>query len=322
MQAALPGAPWLIAHRSMLGINKPYSVTLNDRDYVLWQNGQGQISALENVCPHRQAPLSAGWICPERNTITCPFHALEFNDRGQLYRPDCDRWSTQPLARPLDLTVRDDFIWTYGNCSPQQSIPDLPNRLTQDMTFIGVASNQQIQADLLRTLQINYDFNHVHVVHGDLLNLSLGSVSECDRNGHTLRLKQHVVRKPATWLDKLRQPAMAFTPQQYTNQFEYHFPAIISLTTDLPLGRSVALNLVYPEAENRTRLIVLLYAQVGLKPLIPLIRASALPLYDQVLQQDAAMLEQLYPRETPKIRLQHDELLTVVEQLYNHWPQA
>ncbi|HEY9294838.1 MAG TPA: Rieske (2Fe-2S) protein, partial [Phormidium sp.] len=79
METILPGAPWLIAHRSLLGINKPQKISLNGQDYVLWQNQQGQVFALNNICPHLQAPLSDGWICKERNTITCPFHALEFD---------------------------------------------------------------------------------------------------------------------------------------------------------------------------------------------------------------------------------------------------
>lgn len=53
----LPGAPWLIAHRSMLEINKPKKITLNNQDYVLWQNRNLEVFALENVCPHLQAPL-------------------------------------------------------------------------------------------------------------------------------------------------------------------------------------------------------------------------------------------------------------------------
>ena len=70
--AILPGAPWLIAHKSMLGIERPYKITLNGRDYVLWQNKRGEVFALNNICPHMQAPLSDGWVCPEKNTITCP----------------------------------------------------------------------------------------------------------------------------------------------------------------------------------------------------------------------------------------------------------
>ena len=33
--AILPGAPWLIAHRSMLRINKPYKFSLNHQDLSL-----------------------------------------------------------------------------------------------------------------------------------------------------------------------------------------------------------------------------------------------------------------------------------------------
>jgi phenylpropionate dioxygenase-like ring-hydroxylating dioxygenase large terminal subunit len=69
MEAILPGAPWLIAHRSMVGINKPYKVILNGQDFVLWQNDRSEVFALDNVCPHMQAPLSNGWICKERNTL-------------------------------------------------------------------------------------------------------------------------------------------------------------------------------------------------------------------------------------------------------------
>jgi phenylpropionate dioxygenase-like ring-hydroxylating dioxygenase large terminal subunit len=47
----LPGAPWLIAHKSMLKVNKPKLFTICGQDYVLWKNDKGEISALENICP-------------------------------------------------------------------------------------------------------------------------------------------------------------------------------------------------------------------------------------------------------------------------------
>jgi len=46
MKTILPGAPWLIAHRSILGINNPHKVSLNGQDYVLWQNPKGEVFAL------------------------------------------------------------------------------------------------------------------------------------------------------------------------------------------------------------------------------------------------------------------------------------
>jgi hypothetical protein len=69
MLPIFPGAPWLIAHRSMLGVNRPYKVTLNSQDYVLWQDVQGQVYALDNICPHMQAPLSEGYFAKVEQTF-------------------------------------------------------------------------------------------------------------------------------------------------------------------------------------------------------------------------------------------------------------
>ena len=84
----LPGAPWAIAHKSMLKANQPYKLTLNSQDYVVWKNDRGEVFALDNVCPHMQASLSNGWICPETEAIACPFHGLKFDDRGRVNRSD------------------------------------------------------------------------------------------------------------------------------------------------------------------------------------------------------------------------------------------
>lgn len=54
MEPILPGAPWLIAHKSMLGINKPNKITLNGNDYVIWQNQKGEVFLIMSVriCKH------------------------------------------------------------------------------------------------------------------------------------------------------------------------------------------------------------------------------------------------------------------------------
>ena len=163
MNVILPGAPWLIAHRSMLGINQPYKVTLNSRDYVLWQNETGEVFALDNVCPHMQAPLSNGWISQEHNTIACPFHALEFDGQGRLYQ-DGNK-SVQPIAQTLDLTVVGDLIWTYGGFEPRLPIPQLHQQIASEYEFIGITAQKSIQSDFLSSLLINYDHNHQNGTH-------------------------------------------------------------------------------------------------------------------------------------------------------------
>lgn len=37
----------------------------------------GVLSALDNLCPHRQGPLGQGWI--EGNAVVCPWHSWTFD---------------------------------------------------------------------------------------------------------------------------------------------------------------------------------------------------------------------------------------------------
>ena len=37
----------------------------------------GELRALDNLCPHRQGPLGQGWI--EGKTVVCPWHSWAFD---------------------------------------------------------------------------------------------------------------------------------------------------------------------------------------------------------------------------------------------------
>ena len=58
MSSMLTGAPWLLAHKSMLRTNLPAKVSLYGTDYVIWQGESGAVHALPNACPHMGAMLS------------------------------------------------------------------------------------------------------------------------------------------------------------------------------------------------------------------------------------------------------------------------
>lgn len=40
-------------------------------------NVNGRLSALNNICPHRQGPLGQGWI--EGESVVCPWHSWTFS---------------------------------------------------------------------------------------------------------------------------------------------------------------------------------------------------------------------------------------------------
>jgi nitrite reductase/ring-hydroxylating ferredoxin subunit/uncharacterized membrane protein len=58
--------------------DSPVVVQAGDADVLLYRNS-GTVCAIHNVCSHRGGPLNEGRIDSESRTVTCPWHASEFD---------------------------------------------------------------------------------------------------------------------------------------------------------------------------------------------------------------------------------------------------
>jgi nitrite reductase (NADH) small subunit len=59
-------------------------------------NVEGKLSAVGNVCPHRQGPLGGGWI--EDGAVLCPWHAWAFDvTTGEAAAPEKGRVEVYPV---------------------------------------------------------------------------------------------------------------------------------------------------------------------------------------------------------------------------------
>ena len=59
-------------------------------------NVNGELSALDNICPHRQGPLGQGWV--EGEAVICPWHSWAFNTKtGEAEYPVHERVDVFPL---------------------------------------------------------------------------------------------------------------------------------------------------------------------------------------------------------------------------------
>jgi nitrite reductase (NADH) small subunit len=68
---------------------------------VCLANIGGRLSALNNICPHRQGPLGQGWV--EGNTVVCPWHSWAFDiATGEALPPDCGRVDVLPVREEND----------------------------------------------------------------------------------------------------------------------------------------------------------------------------------------------------------------------------
>jgi nitrite reductase (NADH) small subunit len=59
-------------------------------DVALFRNGEDEVFALDDRCPHRGGPLSQGIVFDRR--VACPLHGLTLHlDTGEAQAPDCGR---------------------------------------------------------------------------------------------------------------------------------------------------------------------------------------------------------------------------------------
>ena len=318
MKPILPGAPWLIAHKSMLGVNKPNKITLNGKDYVLWQNQKGEVFALNNICPHMQAPLSEGWVCQERNTITCPFHALEFDGNGRLYKEE--KVDTKPLTHSLELIVKDDCIWTYGGFEPRLPIPeDLISKISSEYDFIGVTETKIIRGEFLNFLLTSYDFNHQKGLHRDSFAIVGNKISNFQENGYYPSLDQEFTIARHSLADIIKYPAVLTMPKILKLRLEYCFPSVTVVFGKLSIGNVVQVFLVYPENEHQSKAFAILFANFKYGMTKFLLKDSLLKATAKIIEQDTNIIENSYPREKPKIRLPNEEIMFYAEKLYREW---
>ncbi len=66
---------------------------------LMYRTEAGQAVAMSNICPHRFAPLSEGRRYGDN--VSCPYHGLEFDVRGQCVRnPNGDKGTATDLKAP------------------------------------------------------------------------------------------------------------------------------------------------------------------------------------------------------------------------------
>lgn len=83
-----------------------------ERDIVLYRNEDGGVSALEDACPHRLAPLSLGRLCGD--TVECGYHGLTFDGSGRcVHAPGMDRPGSQMKVRAFPTAQSMGIVWVW-----------------------------------------------------------------------------------------------------------------------------------------------------------------------------------------------------------------
>ena len=318
----LKGAPWLLAHKSMLAVDRPMKVSLYGQDYVLWKDANDNVQALPNRCPHMGAMLSEGWCEAQQDStsaVVCPFHALEFDAAGCTVLPGGQK-KTLPQMKPLELIVQGDFIWSYGSVAPAVPIPEAVNAISQDYEFVGVAGETNVHTPLLPMLLNMHDYNHQNGTHREMFRIEEVRFEKFVDEGHHSEAFMKMPKASSTRHEILKNPSVLMMPKTIEAHLENHFPALVIFYGETVAGPIAQCHFFVPESPERTRTYVLLFARPK-SPVFWLKKGAFLIMEATVVEQDADILSKLYAKSPQNIKLNNEVGMDWVKRNFESWPQ-
>ena len=145
--------------------------TLLNEPVVIFRDPEGKVNAMEDVCPHRLAPLSMGKLVADGRHIRCAYHGLEFNGAGKCaHNPHASgRIPKNSDVRPYTVVEKHSLVWIWmGERAADPSIiPYFPlldgGHQVSKRDWMKMEANYQLIVDNL------LDVSHTAFLHEGLL---------------------------------------------------------------------------------------------------------------------------------------------------------
>lgn len=155
---------WYVVARTIDVQDRPIQVMLLGKKAVLYRV-DGQVVAAPDRCPHREAPLSAGFMAD--GCLVCPYHGWVFGADGKCVNvpSSADHVPPPPRAHLATYPVQEKYglVWmTVG--APKLDIPAIPH--DADPTFRRINTEVEVWATSAPRMVDNFlDITHFPFVH-------------------------------------------------------------------------------------------------------------------------------------------------------------
>ena len=282
---------WLAAYPSDKLRRKPVAVTLLGQPLVLYRPHPKAVAvALQDRCPHRNAPLSAGFVRDE--CLVCPYHGWAFDAKGQCQRVPglCGPIPSRAQVAGYLVMERDGIIWiTFAESTPPP--PYRPAHLVDsDSRHDCFVIQVEMKGTLLNAIENFLDATHTHFVHPGLVRTDKNRVrSRVDITAADDRVE-------ATYLDEKKQSGMIsrlFEKKRKDSHGRFILPGVAEIDICSDRGVEFAITAyLTPEQEHRQRAQVIVAVHRGLG-LIPkrLKQAILTPFLNAAIAQDRRIVE-------------------------------
>jgi phenylpropionate dioxygenase-like ring-hydroxylating dioxygenase large terminal subunit len=275
---------WFALCRSSDLAARPLRRTLLGEPLVLFRAEGGRPAALADRCPHRNAPLSAGWVSDGR--IVCPYHGWQFDGAGACRA--VPGLCGEPAHRSrsvasFGLAEAGGLIW--GSLEPAGPPPPEPPRAPGEARAIRSFT---LEAGLVDALENFLDATHTHFVHAGVVR------AERPRRRVTAIVRGGGDRVEAEYVGEGRQSGLVselFGAGVDTSLGRFIAPSTVELEYRAAGSTRLLISLHYtPETERELRVFAV--ARGSTAPLPAWLVAAPLGLLlGMVVRQDRRILE-------------------------------
>lgn len=277
---------WYAVARSDEVRARPVAVTLLDTHVALARTEGGTLIALEDRCPHRHAPLSAGCVSGER--LACPYHGWSFDADGRLCEvPGLPSDTAPPTVRVRHFATceLDGFIWLRpGDAGADQ--PHAMIRATDPRTrrFLW---RTRWSAHVVDAMENFLDPLHTHFIHAGLVR----------RDGQRVQATARLSPTDAGFtVDYRGMPSQSgllyrlFESERTAERAHFAAPGSARLEYGYANGSRVVIDLHFtPRTAAETDVFITLHVEGRWAPAWA-VRVFAWPFLKRVNDQDMAML--------------------------------
>ncbi|MFK7964417.1 MAG: Rieske 2Fe-2S domain-containing protein [Burkholderiaceae bacterium] len=161
-----PVNAWYVACTPDEVQERPLGRMICGQRVCLFRGADGQVSAVEDFCPHRGAPLSLGTL--EHGVLTCGYHGLRMGCDGQAIAMPGQRVERFPANRRFAIAERFGFVWIWPG-EYQAANPDtIPKPAWADRPDWAVGGGMfNVKCDYRLLIDNLMDLTHETYIHRD-----------------------------------------------------------------------------------------------------------------------------------------------------------
>ncbi|GEO87052.1 MULTISPECIES: Rieske 2Fe-2S domain-containing protein [Alphaproteobacteria] len=148
---------------------QPQTVKILGETMVIFRDSEGNVGLVDNVCPHRGAPMLFG-----RNEdcgLRCVYHGWKFDVDGNVVdmpaEPVRSRLKERVKIKSYPCVERNGVVWTYMGKEGESDRPPLPNFEWNMVPDENVVITFRVQeCNWLQALEGEIDSAHAPILHG------------------------------------------------------------------------------------------------------------------------------------------------------------